>query len=679
MPRIVQQLRTATSNNPPVAGSLLPGQLSVEMGSPARLWVGVDAALDPTMQKLLIDTSNVGGAITEPVGAGTWGRLETGLWQRSVAVAGDTMTGALTISGPAAGTLTGLVFDGPANTSREMAFRTGGQDRWVFHSDAGNDFALLRFLGAASYDSVLYAEYATGAVQFGTALNPGSVKVSGPLTSLDLTIRNPVGSLLVLDRPAGQWAVAQGTTAGIVRWAMTLGDGSAETGANAGSNFGLFRYDDLGVALPNAITANRASGVVDFSVPPTVGGVPVATVGNFVLKTGDTMTGTLTTPALWAINPAGTWGVGEVSWGAGADYRYLLYTDASGNAYLSGTNGPATWFTYFTFAPSGGGVYCNPPLLSYGRITGHAGVAFNAGGDYVAYDDGTNRIFQFAGGYYEAYTIATGLRLWVGNNAGIMSLDWGGNLWVNQQVGANKIVSRTGIFEVMPNYYMGRNSLDGRWMFTENGTENFSINTAGRATARIATTFSVGRNMEAYCSGAYSALNWDWQYNLFWSNATAVMTHGSPLGSPWNCYNNGQTVQGGPCYATAYPGPSDAAMKTNIQPWAAGLAEILQISTVSYQWADGTHLGTPGKTYYGVTAQDVQVAIPEAVHTFEHQLGFMPPQTPEEAADWPDPEPVTMLAVESATIFYAAVNAIKELHALITAQAARITALEGAA
>jgi hypothetical protein len=725
MPRIVQQLRTATSNNPPVAGSLLPGQLSVEMGSPARLWVGVDAALDATQQKLLIDTSvkggvttgdtppanpnpgdlwwdstggnlfvryadpnstqwviaNTGGgggaSMTEPVGAGTWGRLETGAWQRSVAVVGDVMTGPLTLSGSS----TRLILDGPAGTSRDMAFRIGGQDRWLFHSDAGNDFALLRFLGSASYDSVMFADYATGAVQFGTALNPGSVNVRGPLTvaanavqplevvplqqlnaaiaagpyvlkvgdvmSGGLAIAPPAGwPTLKLDKIGGTGAQIQGAQGNLTRWTIEPGNGLAETGGNTGSNFAISRYNDAGVYVDTPFYIDRASGwVVTRNITDNQGGRYISTAaGN----------------PCYALHVPGVYATG-------------FWLDVSGLMYFGqcdGAGSPTAGWGYM----SASGTSITGWLSATGRITGNAGVAFNAGGDYVAYDDGTNRIFQFAGGYYEAYNIALGQRTWVGNNAAIMTLDWGGNLWVNLTVNANSIVSRSGIFEILPNYYMGRNSLDGRWMFTENGIENFTINTAGRATARIAMTPSVGRNCEFYCSGAYSAINWDVQYNFFWSNATAVMSHGSPLGSPWNCYNNGQTVQGGPCYATAYPGPSDAAMKTNVQPWAAGLAEILQISPVSYQWAEGTHLGTPGKTYYGVTAQDVQVAIPEAVGTFEHQLGFIPPKTPEEAADWPDPEPVTMLAVESATIFYAAVNAIKELHALITGLTARLDA-----
>lgn len=49
--------RTSTPGNSPASGSLQPGQLAVEMAVPCRLWVGVPTTLDPTGQKLLVDTA----------------------------------------------------------------------------------------------------------------------------------------------------------------------------------------------------------------------------------------------------------------------------------------------------------------------------------------------------------------------------------------------------------------------------------------------------------------------------------------------------------------------------------------------------------------------------------------------------------------------------------------------
>jgi hypothetical protein len=62
--------RTSTPNAPPTA--LAPGELSVEMADPLRLWVGVPPELDATSKKLLIDKSIgylplTGGDMTGPI------------------------------------------------------------------------------------------------------------------------------------------------------------------------------------------------------------------------------------------------------------------------------------------------------------------------------------------------------------------------------------------------------------------------------------------------------------------------------------------------------------------------------------------------------------------------------------------------------------------------------------
>jgi hypothetical protein len=55
----VQIKRTSTPNKPP--SGLQPGELAIEMDTPTRLWVGVPAAQDPALQKLLLDLSATSG------------------------------------------------------------------------------------------------------------------------------------------------------------------------------------------------------------------------------------------------------------------------------------------------------------------------------------------------------------------------------------------------------------------------------------------------------------------------------------------------------------------------------------------------------------------------------------------------------------------------------------------
>ena len=58
MQQVIQIRRTSTANNPPTG--LMPGELSVEVGTPTRLWVGVSAVESANQRKLLIDTSFTG-------------------------------------------------------------------------------------------------------------------------------------------------------------------------------------------------------------------------------------------------------------------------------------------------------------------------------------------------------------------------------------------------------------------------------------------------------------------------------------------------------------------------------------------------------------------------------------------------------------------------------------------
>ena len=62
-----------------------------------------------------------------------------------------------------------------------------------------------------------------------------------------------------------------GQANGVARWAMFLGDGEAETGGNAGSNFLLQAYSDAGSYLTNSFEIIRATGTASFGAALTVG------------------------------------------------------------------------------------------------------------------------------------------------------------------------------------------------------------------------------------------------------------------------------------------------------------------------------------------------------------------------------------------------------------------------
>jgi hypothetical protein len=77
--------RTAVDGKQPTG--LSPGELSIEMGNPTRLWVGVPAVLDPAEKKLLFDSSDERGFVfvgdappPAPAQGDLWWESDTGIF-----------------------------------------------------------------------------------------------------------------------------------------------------------------------------------------------------------------------------------------------------------------------------------------------------------------------------------------------------------------------------------------------------------------------------------------------------------------------------------------------------------------------------------------------------------------------------------------------------------------------
>ena len=63
----------------------------------------------------------------------------------------------------------------------------------------------------------------------------------------------------------GAASILIGTKGVLNRWGLYLGDGTAESTGNAGSNFALFGFSDAGTYLNNPITVNRATGNINLT------------------------------------------------------------------------------------------------------------------------------------------------------------------------------------------------------------------------------------------------------------------------------------------------------------------------------------------------------------------------------------------------------------------------------
>lgn len=106
----------------------------------------------------------------------------------------------------------------------------------------------------------------------------GTLSVTGN-TSLggNLTISKSAPGL-ILNSATPSVRYIDSTTNGVLRTRLILADGTAETGANAGSNGTLNAFDDTGTLIGSIFSWSRASRIVSFPLPPRTGNAPV--IGN---------------------------------------------------------------------------------------------------------------------------------------------------------------------------------------------------------------------------------------------------------------------------------------------------------------------------------------------------------------------------------------------------------------
>jgi len=97
---------------------------------------------------------------------------------------------------------------------------------------------------------------------------------------------------------------------------------------------------------------------------------------------------------------------------------------------------------------------------------------------------------------------------------------------------------------------------------------------------------------------------------------------------------------------------SDSRIKENIIPYTKGLADILLINTVTYEY-NGLAGTTKGAKYTGVIAQEMKEIFPDTVSTYKAKLN-------EE-----DEEETELYDFNSSDLTFALINAVKELKAEI--------------
>jgi len=191
-----------------------------------------------------------GGTIVEAPNDGKiYGRKNLG-WYRSVDVAGDTMTGPLTISFQTPRLLLNNLAGG---TGAVVNFNQAGVNRWeVGGRDTDQQtFDIYRFNDAgAAVGSAFSINRSTGLV------------TCGSLKSQLFTVAD-VNPILYLNRlSSGGTAQIVSQVNGVARWSMYLGD--PDQGSNNGSNFFISAYNDAGTGINNWMSIVRSTGAIQF-------------------------------------------------------------------------------------------------------------------------------------------------------------------------------------------------------------------------------------------------------------------------------------------------------------------------------------------------------------------------------------------------------------------------------
>jgi hypothetical protein len=114
---------------------------------------------------------------------------------------------------------------------------------------------------------------------------------------------------------------------------------------------------------------------------------------------------------------------------------------------------------------------------------------------------------------------------------------------------------------------------------------------------------------------------------------------------------------------TTWSNPSDVRLKDNIQDYAKGLPELMQVNvkTWEYNGKGGTVKGTKG---LGVVADEIKEVLPDTVDSYKAKLNH------------DDEEDTDIKKFDATEITWLMLKSIQELKATVDAQAARIAALE---
>ena len=230
-----------------------------------------------------------------------------------VAKAGDTMTGHLTLpSGPAAAQAVRKDYVDAADTTLQTNINAKTDKTYVDNADA------------------LKADKTYVDTQ--DALK---VAKAGDTMTGDLTINKANPTINLRKAASGEQVMLFSYKGAAARWAIVLGDNAAESGGNAGADFGLVAFDDAGGYLSTPISIPRATGLLTLKADPVSalnaatkqyvdGKAPVAaTAAEYLANSAPTKM--LTPGAVWgAVSTKGTYSGASLTLDFGAFLDFFI-------------------------------------------------------------------------------------------------------------------------------------------------------------------------------------------------------------------------------------------------------------------------------------------------------------------------------------------------------------------
>jgi hypothetical protein len=291
----------------------------------------------------------------------------------------------------------------------------------------------------------------------------------------------PVNVSTVLELYASTAAFGSGFTCyshtNKARWSLYLSTGGTESGANAGSDFAIYRYSDDGTLLGRVLNIGRALGTVTVDNKLDVGG-DIGVVGN--IRTNNSVTVGLATPI------GGT-----------------VYFGNSGSQYIT-NNG-------VDFVHNGGNFISNGSLKIAGEITIGPGSTQGV----LRFSSDTNKFLWYNGTQYilNGGDLSVGNRLVVGTDIHTMSSvafgAVGTNKYMQFSTGALNIYNMT----VAPNAGL---TMTGGQILPMAVTVGVSLG-AGNAGLEVRSTGGADAWFSFHRTGAFAAnLGISSDHNLWW-------------------------------------------------------------------------------------------------------------------------------------------------------------------